>query len=329
MRWSALRRLALASVAPLAIAGGAWAQTASTPLGANGVLGMRTSASPLVSGEVSRPMFNTTTPAYAPRDGTESHGQTVVAEVDGRAITLGEIGDAIQTMPSSIANMPFEALFNVVVDQLVRREALSIRATQLGLETDPVIRRKAKAAADLVIGNELLHREIRASITDADLRARYQRDIEGRPGPDEVRLRVIMVATEAEALSLTDEIAAGADFAALARRSSKDTTAPAGGDLGFMRQSDLTPEIGALAFSLRPGQTNALPIRRAGGWFIVKVEGRRKQATPSFLAVRKQLLDSMVRERVPEAAQRLISDVTVRKYDMNGNEETILKASIE
>ncbi len=329
MRPSVLRCLALASVAQLAMAGAAWAQTQPPSVSVNGVLGVRPSASPLVSGELSRPMFDTTAPTCAPREGAEKYAATVVAEVDGRAITLGEIGDAIRTMPSSIGKMPFDALFGVVVDQIVRREALSIRASQLGLESDPVIRRRAKAAADLVIGNELLHREISASITDADLRARYQRDFAGRPGPDEVRLRVIMVPTESEAQALADELAAGGDFAALARRSSKDTTAPAGGDLGFMRQSDLTPEIGAIAFSLKPGQTSALPIRRAGGWFLVKVEGRRKQDTPGYFTVRKQLLDSMIRERVPEAAQRLISDVTVRKYDMNGNEETILKASIE
>jgi len=330
-----MRALALAITAQVAITAGAWAQALppgkapAPPLATSGVLGVRPSASPLVAGELSRPAFNTTDPAYAPREGTEKYAQTVVAEVDGRAITLAEIGDAIRTMPDSIAKMPFDALFNVVVDQIVRREALSIRATQLGLETDPAIRRKAKAAADLVIGNELLHREISASITDADLRARYQREIAGRPGPDEVRLRVIMVPTEAEALALADELAAGADFAALARRSSKDTTAPAGGDLGFMRQSDLNPEIGAIAFSLKPGQTSALPVRRAGGWFLVKVEARRKQETPGFASVRQRLLDTMVRERVPEAVRRLIADVTVRKYDMNGNEETILKASVE
>lgn len=287
--------------------------------------GTRTSPSPLAPGDLTKPMFDTKTPQYAPADGPSKAANTVVAEVDGRAITLGDVEDAIRSMPSSIAAMPFEALFHSVVDQLVRREALAIRAQQLGLNADPVIRRRVKAAADQALGNEMLHRDISAGITDRALRERYERDFAGKPGPEEARVRVIMAATEAEALALLAEIKAGADFATVARRSSKDTTARNGGDLGFMRQSDLNPEIAAVAFTLPIGDVNARPIRRAGGWFLVKVEERRRQPTPSFFAERKQLTDALVREGVPAAVQRVLADVTVRKYDMNGNEETILK----
>lgn len=293
------------------------------------VMGVRTSASPLRPGDTSRPMFNTSEPQYAPGNEAARHASTVVAEVDGRTITLGEVGDEISRMPASIAAMPFEALFLSVVDQLTRREGLAIRAQQLGLEQDPVIRRRMKAASDMVLGNEMLRQEITASITERMLQERYERDFAGRPGPEEVRARVIMVPSEAEAQALINELRAGADFATIARRASKDTTAKVGGDLGYMRQADLNPEVGALAFSMPVGQVNALPLRRAGSWFIVKVEDRRKQPTPTFQAVRKQLMDAMVRERVPSTVAGLLTHVTVRKYDMNGNEERLLNAAVE
>lgn len=307
------------------------AQSAPTPGAAplTEPMGARTSTSPLKPGDTSRPMFNTSDPQYAPGDVAAKHAATVVAEVDGRAITLGEVGDEISRMPSSIAAMPFEALFLSVVEQLTRREGLAVRAQQLGLEQDPVIRRRMKGAADMVLGNEMLRREITASITEQMLRDRYEQEFAGRPGPDEVRARVIMVPTESEAAAVITELKSGADFAAVARRVSKDTTAKLGGDLGYMRQSDLNPEIGAIAFSLPVGQTNALPVRRAGSWFVVKVEDRRKQPTPAFHAVRKQIMDAMVRERVPATVASLMSHVAVRKYDMNGNEERLLNASSE
>ncbi len=330
------RRIILGCVASCALTGGALvldarAQSGSpsvtTPL--TDVMGVRTSASPLRPGDTSRPIFNTAEPSYARGDEATRHANTVVAEVDGRTITLGEVGDEISRMPSSIAAMPFEALFLSVVDQLTRREGLAIRAQQLGLEQDPVIRRRMKAAADMVLGNEMLRRDITASITEQMLRDRYERDFAGRPGPEEVRARVIMVPTEAEAAALIAELKAGADFASLARRVSKDTTAKVGGDLGYMRQVDLNPEVGALAFSLPVGQINALPLRRAGSWFIVKVEDRRKQPTPSFHAMRKQIMDGMVRENVPATVAGLLAHVTVRKYDMNGNEERLMNAAVE
>lgn len=331
--WTALGTFACLGLIGLGVAGTARAQTApwtgsSSPL-ATEVLGVRTSASPLTAGGLSKPAFDTTTPHYATREGAGGAASTVVAEVDGRPITLGEVGDAIRGMPSSIAALPFEALFSAIVDQIVRREALAVRAQQLSLDADPTVRRRAKAAADLVLGNELLHREISATITEQALTERYERDHAGRPGPDEARVRVIMVPTESEATALIQELRAGADFAALARRASKDTTAPAGGDLGFMRQSDLNPEIGAVAFSLPVGQFNALPVRRAGSWFIVKVEARRQRQTPTFFAMRQQLLDAMVRERVPAMVTQLLGDVHIRKYDMNGNEPAVLKLASE
>lgn len=310
------------------LSGGAHAQSQAVPLlpgSAQAPLGVRPSPSPLAPGDLTKPVFDTVTPQYAPSQGPSKSAGTVVAEVDGRVITLGDVGDAIRSMPSSIAAMPFEALFNTVVEQLVRREALAIRAQQLGLEADPIIRRRVKAAADQTLGNEMLRRNITAGITDRALRERYERDFEGRPGPEEARVRVIMVPTEAEALTLLAEIKAGADFATVARRSSKDTTARAGGDLGFMRQQDLNPEIAAVAFSLPIGEINARPIRRAGAWFLVKVEERRFQPTPSFFAMRKDLTEALLREAVPAAVQSVLKDVVVRKYDMNGNEETILK----
>lgn len=309
---------AVAFMAVLAVAGDAWAQPAP-----------RTSVSPLAPSDLSKPMFNTAEPAYAPADRQDKGASTVVAEVDGRAITLGDVGDAIRTMPPSIAAMPFEALFLSVVDQLTRREALAIRAQQLGLDADPVIRRRVKGAADQTLGNEMLRREISATITEQALLERYERDYAGKPGPDEARVRVIMVPTEQEAATLIAELKGGADFATVAARSSKDTTARTGGDLGYMTRSDLNPEIAAVVFSLPVGQINALPVWRAGSWFIVKVEDRRKRKPPGFFEVRRQLTDTMVREGVPTAVQKMLANVIIRKFDMTGKEEAFLKTTAE
>ncbi|MGE0419847.1 MAG: peptidylprolyl isomerase [Acetobacteraceae bacterium] len=309
----------LGVLVPLAGAPQVWAQTAPQP-----------SASPVAPTDLTKPMFDTGQRTYETGDRDRlKHANTVVAEVDGRPITLGDVGDAIRAMPSSIAAMPFQALFMSIVDQLVRREALSIRAHQLGLEKDPEIQRRMKAASDLVLGNEMLRREITATIAEQEILDRYQRDYAGKPGPELVHARIIMVPTEKQASDLIAELKAGADFATLARRDSKDTTAKNGGDLGFLRQSDFNPEIGGVAFSLPVGQFNVLPIKRAGSWFIVKVEARAPGKTPAYSAVRRQIVDAMVRERVPETVKRLTADVTVRKYDMNGNEAAELKPDLE
>lgn len=290
-------------------AGSVQAQTAPKP-----------DPSPLAPGDLKRPIFDTQTAVYDQTHAQEKSASTVVAEVDGRAVTLGDVADAIKELPASVASLPFVDLFPSMLAKLVRQQALVIRAQQQALDEDPAIRRKVKAAADQVMANELLHQEISKTITEQGLLDRYNKDVAGKPGPEEVHVRLIMTPTEEAAKALITELRSGADFATLAKRSSQDTTASVGGDLGYARLEGLNPEIGAVAFSLPPGQFTPFPVRSAGAWFIVKAEDRRQRGTPSFTEVREQLEQTMLREGVPDVVTRALASVTVREYNIIGKE---------
>ena len=296
-------------VCPVLMARSVWAQTAPKP-----------DPSPLAPGDLKRPIFDTQTPVYDETHAQEKSANTVVAEVDGRTVTLGDVGDAIKELPPNMAARPFADLFPGVLEKLVRQQALVIRAHQQAVDDDPAVRRKIKAATDQVMANELLHREIGRTITEQALLDRYNKDIAGKPGPEEVHVRVIMAPTQEAATTLIAELRAGADFATLARRSSQDATASIGGDLGYVRLSGLNAEVGAVAFSLQPGQFTPFPVSSAGGWFIVKVEDRRQRPTPTFAEAREQLEQTMLREGVAGVVTKALAAVTVREYSINGKE---------
>src|SRR5664280_1075764 len=81
-----------------AVTGCAMAQSGATPAlspFAPGDLN-RPAPSPFVPGDLKRPIFDTTNPSYDAAAKAPNSGATVVAEVDGRAVTLGEVGDAIR-----------------------------------------------------------------------------------------------------------------------------------------------------------------------------------------------------------------------------------------
>jgi peptidyl-prolyl cis-trans isomerase C len=267
-----------------------------------------------------RPIFDTQTPVYNMAGAAAKSASSVVAEVDGRAVTLGDVGDAIKELPASVAAMSFSDLYPGIVAKLVRQQALVIRAQQQALDEDPAVRRRVKAAGDQVMANALLHEEISRSITEQVLLDRYNKEVAGKPGPEEVHVRVIMTPTEEAAAALIAELKAGADFATIAKRSSKDTTAAVGGDLGYARLDGLNPEVGAVAFSLQPGQFTPFPVHSAGGWFIVKVEDRKRAGTPTFAEARERLVEEMLREGVAGVVTKALAGTTVREYNINGKE---------
>jgi peptidyl-prolyl cis-trans isomerase C len=276
--------------------------------------------SPLTPGDLKRPMFDTRTPVYGATDQQAKSANAVVADIDGRAVTLGEVSDAIAELPPSVRSLPFADLFPSVLARLERQQVLVIRAQQQALDEDPVVRRKVKAAADRAMANELLEHEIGKTITEQSLLDRYSKDIANKPGPDEVHLRVIMVPTEAAARAIIAELRSGADFATVAKRSSTDPTASAGGDLGFLAMEGLNAEVGSVAFSMQPGQFTPYPFRTSAGWFIAKVEERRAGRVPTFAESREQLRQTLLRDGVDNVIIRAMGDITIREFNLNGKE---------
>jgi peptidyl-prolyl cis-trans isomerase C len=280
----------------------------------------KSAPSPAAPGDMSKPMFDTTTPVYDSITSLDKAASTVVAEVEGRPITMGNVGDAIRAMPPATARLPFDALYPIVLEQLIQQQALVIRAQQQGLDEEPAIRRRVRAAADRELAEQYMQTTLSKGITEAKLLDRYNRDVAGKPGPDEVHTRIILTDNEKAALSAIAELKGGADFATVAQRASKDSTAAAGGDLGFKTREELNPEVGAVAFALPVGQVTPSPVHGAAGWFVVKVEERRQRATPSFASVREELRQTMLTEGVVPLAAAALKDLKVRRYNFTGTE---------
>jgi peptidyl-prolyl cis-trans isomerase C len=284
--------------------------------------------SPFAPGDLKRPIFDTKTPVYNLGNVQAKSADTTVAEVDGRAITLGDVADAIATLPPSMKMAPFAGLFPGILNQLIRQEALAIGAQRAGLEDNPEVKRRIKAATDHLLADEYLQREVGAKITEQALLDLYNRDIAGKPGPEEVHVRVMLVPTEQQAQDIIAQLGKGADFATVSKEQSRDTTASTGGDLGFLARSGLNPEVGAVAFATPPGSVSPYPVLTGSGWFVVKVDARRRAPTPGFFEVRDRLRQTLLHEQGVSFVQRSLDSVTVRQYDISGKEadsETTIK----
>jgi peptidyl-prolyl cis-trans isomerase C len=277
-----------------------------------------TANSPAAPLDLTKPQFDTTTPHYDVTGVPEKAATTVVADVSGHAITLGELGDMIRALPPTLRTLPFDQVYPAALNQLIRNQSLVVRAISHGLDKDPIVQRRVKTAANKALVEEMVQREGGASITEKMLLDRYDQLFAGKPGPEEVHLRVILVATEEEATAIIAELAGGADFSAVALRSSRDSSAPQAGDLGYLRRENLTPEIGAVAFQLASGHTTSFPVRTAAGWSVLRVDDRRLGEPPPFVKIHDAIRDMLLRESVENITRQALSEVYVQSYDIAG-----------
>jgi len=275
--------------------------------------------SPVAPPTLRAPVFDTTTPTYNMPPAKKAD-RTVVAEVDGRPITLGEVASTLKDLPQSTRSLPYDQLFPLAQNRLINVASVVIMAQREGIDDDPAIRRQIQDASDAALSAEYLRREAARRITEQALLDRYARTVAGKPGPAEVQIRIILVPTEAAAADIIKQLKAGADFAALAKQFSADVTASSGGNAGFVQVDKLTPELNGAVRALAPGEVSANPVPGPRGWFVVKAGEWRNQPTPAFSAVREQLLADMTAEMAPQIIQAAVKGRTIRFFTVAGKE---------
>ncbi len=90
---------------------------------------------------------------------------------------------------------------------------------------------------------------------------------------DQVWARHILVATEADAKKVEDELKAGGNFADLAKKYSTDTsTKDQGGDLGWFTRDAMVKEFSDAAFAMKVGEISQ-PVKSTYGYHVIQVLG--------------------------------------------------------
>lgn len=247
-------------------------------------------------------------------------GNPVVARVDQEEIRLSDVQAAIGELPPELRGAPGPMIFPLVLDQLVAQKALVSAARAQGLDKDAAVQAAIRRAEEEQLQQALLRREIAPALTEEALRARYQNEIAGKPGEEEVHARHILTATEAEARTALAEVRKpGADFAAVAKQRSTGPGTQQGGDLGFFKKSDMVPEFAEAAFALKPGEISREPVKSPFGWHVIKVEGRRAAPQPSFEESVETLRQAAFEESVNAAVERFQASAKIERFNMDGS----------
>lgn len=247
-------------------------------------------------------------------------GNPVVARVEQEEIRLSDVQAAIGELPPELRGAPGQMLFPLVLDQLIAQKALVAAARAQGLDKDAAVQAAIRRAEEEQLQQALLRREIAPALTEEALRARYQKEIAGKPGEEEVHARHILTATEAEARAALAEVRKpNADFAAVAKQRSTGPGTQQGGDLGFFKKSDMVPEFAEAAFGLKAGEISREPVKSPFGWHVIKVEARRMAPAPSFEESAESLRQAAFEEAVNAAVEEVQAKAKIERFNMDGS----------
>lgn len=241
---------------------------------------------------------------------------TAVATIDGKPVTAAELRVALQFLPQQYYFLPAEFLLETVLNQMIDVRLMATAAQAEGVKQDE-IERQVVFYRERLLRQAYLKKRAEAEITPDLVRQRYEEMTKSAPAEDEVRAHHILVKTEEEAKAIADQLAKGANFEALATEKSTDeSSAKNGGDLGYFTKGKMVPEFAEMAFATEVGK-NSAPVQSQFGWHVIRVDDKRPAKAPTFEEVVPQVRDQLMAELVERAAKavRGSAKIEVAKLD--------------
>jgi len=166
----------------------------------------------------------------------------------------------------------------------------------------------------------------RVSVSDEDIKARYDEDSRRTGGVAKVRLQHILLAlperpseaqlkaAKARAAEIVSMAQAGTAFAELAKQfSDDDGTKASGGDLGWIERGSLDTEWEVIVFAMDKGEVRG-PINGPRGLHVFHVADVEKAAQKPFEEVKEQLRNELFRREMDRQTRMWLEELRKKAH---------------
>ncbi|MFN4236098.1 MAG: peptidylprolyl isomerase [Vogesella sp.] len=229
--------------------------------------------------------------------------------VNGVAISQQRI-DAIVRMMEAQGQPANPQMKEMITDQLITAEILRQEAVKKGMDKSADFQAEMENAQAMALANRYIKEYVRTNpITDAQIKAEYEKVKAEFPEKKSYKARHILVKTEAEAQALLASLKKGKPFEQLAKEKSNDPGSKAnGGDLGWNEPATFVAPFSEAMVKLAKGQVTAKPVKTQFGFHIIKLDDVKVEAAPPVDALRPQLEQRIQSERI----ETLIKDLKAK-----------------
>ena len=252
---------------------------------------------------------------------TPADASQVVATVNGRTITEADLAFVGEDFSAELQRVPEAERRRILLELLIDMNIMAGAAEKDGLAQSETFKSRMALYRVQALRDAFYVEKIDKGVSEADIKARYDKSIADFEPLEEVHARHILVASEDEAKAIIKQLEDGADFVELAKEKSTGPSAPSGGDLGFFTKGRMVPAFEKAAFALEPGTFTKEPVKTEFGWHVIKVDERRRQEPPAYDKVHDRIAETLKRERLSETLQALKKDAQIEVLD-KGPEKT-------
>ena len=216
----------------------------------------------------------------------------------------------------------------LLIQRLVIKQALEQKWDQ-----DPAVIAKLVRARESALTESFLQNASApdpAYPNDAELNAAYEASKSKLIIPRSYQLAQIYIAKDkAKIESVSKQLKAkGADFAAIARSSSEESTSAAkGGEIGWLTEDQIQPEIREKLPKLTLGSVSE-PISLKDGWHILKVLDIREPRTPTLDEVRDNFVTQLRLDHSRAKRQEYLTTL-LKDHPLAINEIELTKVSAD
>lgn len=223
--------------------------------------------------------------------------------VNGEAITDEEIEQTLG-QPGLEFELLTPDMQERVLDMVVNRKLLIQFAAKQKVEDTAEYKAKLemlKQELALGVWVEQESAKIEASVTDADVKAEYEKNKSKYSEPAQLKARHILLEKEDEAKAIIAELVKAkdlqAEFIKQAEAKSTGPSGPNGGDLGWFPLDRMVPEFSAAADKLKKGEITKEPVKTQFGYHVIYLEDRKIESAKKFEDVQEEIKSNLMRDK--------------------------------
>lgn len=258
-----------------------------------------------------------------------------VAAVNGQKISHADFDHKLESSPAARQTLT-QMVQQSLIDQYARdkkvdvtqaeidKKEADIKAKYPAGQFEQILKQQGLTEADV---QQILKQQIilekavapNVKVSDADVKAYFDKNHAVFDKPEQVRARHILVADPKTAATVLAKLKSGGAWDALAKQYSTDPSSKdKGGELGFFSRGQMVPQFQDAAFGAKVGQIVG-PVKSPFGYHIIQVEEKKPATKATFAStkdqIRTQLTQQQEQQQVPVFLQGLRSTAKIDVYD--------------